>query len=55
MIMFSTMIGTITDYFIEDEDIQDKLEKMSDRVDELEEKLDLILEKLDDLGEKKAN
>ncbi|MEL7148283.1 MAG: ion transporter, partial [Bacteroidota bacterium] len=39
MIMFSTMIGTITDYFIEDEDIQDKLEKMSDRVDELEGKL----------------
>jgi len=52
MIMFSTMIGTITDYFIEDEDIQEKLEKMSDRVDELEEKLDTIIEKLDQLAEK---
>jgi len=50
MIMFSTMIGTITDYFIEDEDIQDKLEKMADRVDTLENKLDAILEKLDDMS-----
>ena len=51
--MFSTMIGTITDYFIEDEDIQDKLEKMNERVDDVENKLDLILEKLDHLkGEK---
>ncbi len=53
MIMFSTMIGTITDYFIEDEDIQDKLEAMAERVNTLEEKLDTILEKLDDLAERK--
>ena len=51
MIMFSTMIGTITDYFIEDEDIQDRLEKMSERVDQLEDKLDKVLEKLDDISE----
>ena len=54
MIMFSTMIGTITDYFIEDEDIQDKLEKMSDRVDELENKLDVIIDKLDEISKKET-
>lgn len=52
IIMFSTMIGTITDYFIEDKDIQDKLEKMSVGVDELENKLDIIIEKLDNFSEK---
>ncbi|MEL6561189.1 MAG: ion transporter [Bacteroidota bacterium] len=55
MIMFSTMIGTITDYFIEDEDIQDKLEKMSDRVDELENKLDVIIDKLDEISKKEPD
>ncbi len=50
MIMFSTMIGTITDFFIEDEDIQDRLEKMSERVNDLENKLDQVLEKLDDIS-----
>ncbi len=54
MIMFSTMIGTITDYFIEDEDIQDRLEKMSGRVDDLEGKLDRVLEKLDEISNKKT-
>lgn len=54
MIMFSTMIGTITDYFIEDEDIQDKLEKMSGRVDELENKLDVIIEKLNEISKKES-
>ncbi|MFY0626449.1 MAG: ion transporter [Reichenbachiella sp.] len=52
MIMFSTLTGTITDYFIEDEDIQEGIDKMSKKVDMLEQKLDQITEKLDQLNNK---
>lgn len=52
MILFSTLTGTITDYFIEDEDIQEKIEVLSEKVDVLEEKLDIITQKLDELNNK---
>ncbi|WP_109832933.1 ion transporter [Reichenbachiella versicolor] len=50
MIIFSTLTGTITDYFIEDEDIQDKISEVNEKVTRLEEKLDAITEKLDQLN-----
>lgn len=50
MVMFSTLTGTITDFFIEDEDIVDKLEVMSGKVDSLEEKIILMSEKIDKLS-----
>jgi len=52
MILFSTLTGTITDYFIEDEDIQKSVGEISEKVDILETKLDSILEKLDELNNK---
>ncbi len=55
MIMFSTMIGTITDFFIEDEDIQAKLEDVAEQVNDLETKLDKVLEKLDSLEQNRGN
>ena len=47
MIMFSTLTGTITDLFIEDEDIQANLNELHGKVDSLENKLEAISEKLD--------
>ena len=49
MIIFSTLTGTITDYFIGDEDIQESLDKLTTKVDALENKLDEISKKLDGL------
>lgn len=55
MMIFSTLIGAITDYFIEDEDINEnvlilgnQIEKMSDKIDDLTKRLDEIKKKLDD-------
>jgi len=53
MVMFSTMIGTITDYFIEDEDIQENVTRVYDKLEEVEKKLDRITERLDDLTKSK--
>lgn len=47
MIIFSTLIGTVTDYFIEDEDIQDSIVQLDIRINGLENKLDNINHKLD--------
>ncbi len=49
MIIFSTLTGTITDYFIGDEDIQESLDKLTEKADTLEKKLDEITQKLDKL------
>ncbi len=49
MILFSTLTGTITDYFIEDENIQAGIDKLSGQVEDLEQKLDDVNKKLDDL------
>lgn len=53
MILFSTLTGTITDYFIEDEDIQAGVDNLAQKVDSLELKLDEINRKLDELASKK--
>lgn len=50
MVMFSTLTGTITDFFIEDEDIVDKLDEMSTKVESLEEKILLMSDKIDKLS-----
>lgn len=49
MILFSTLTGTITDYFIEDEDIQENLQELTGKVEELDRKIETINEKLDQL------
>ena len=49
MIIFSTLIGTVTDYFIEDEDIQANITEVGKRVDQLDNKMDEINKKLDEL------
>ena len=50
MILFSTLTGTITDFFIEDEDIVVKLEEMTHKVESLEQKIDSMSEKIDKLN-----
>ena len=52
MIMFSTLTGTITDFFIEDEDIVVKLDEMSDKIQSLESKIEIMTDKLDELNKK---
>lgn len=52
MIMFSTLTGTITDYFIEDEDIQENIDELKEKVNSLERKIDLLTGKIDDLNSK---
>lgn len=52
MIIFSTLTGTITDYFIEDEDIQASIDEVAKKIDSLEQKMDAINEKLDQLNSK---
>lgn len=47
MVIFSTLTGTITDLFIEDEDIQENLTELNKKVESLEMKLDEISKKLD--------
>lgn len=49
MIIFSTLTGTITDLFIEDEDIVEKLDQVSTKMDALDKKMDTISERLDKL------
>lgn len=49
MIMFSTLTGTITDYFIEDEDIQANIEELKEKVESLENKIDRMADKIDQL------
>ncbi|MFY0650781.1 MAG: ion transporter [Cyclobacteriaceae bacterium] len=49
MILFSTLTGTITDFFIEDEDIVVKLDEMTHKVQSLEDKIDSMNEKIDKL------
>ncbi|MEQ6121698.1 ion transporter [Reichenbachiella sp. MALMAid0571] len=50
MVMFSTLTGTITDFFIEDEDIVVKLNEMTSKVESLESKIDSMSEKIDKLN-----
>jgi voltage-gated potassium channel len=50
MVMFSTLTGTITDFFIEDEDIVEKLDEMSTKVESVEEKILLMSDKIDKLS-----
>lgn len=50
MILFSTLTGTITDYFIEDEDIQQNITELKEKVVSLEDKIDRMSEKIDKLG-----
>lgn len=50
MVMFSTLTGAITDFFIEDEDIQENITQLKAKVDSLETKIDQINSKLDNLG-----
>lgn len=52
MIMFSTLTGTITDYFIEDEDIQESIVDLKGKVDSLESKIDQLTSKIDQLNNK---
>ncbi len=54
MVIFSTLIGAITDFFIEDEDINEnvrglsnQLERMQGKIDELNDKLDKVNNSLD--------
>lgn len=50
MIMFSTLTGTITDYFIEDEDIQDNITDLRSQIDQLESKIDKLTDKIDKIN-----
>ncbi len=52
MIIFSTLTGTITDLFIEDEDIVEKLDVVNDKMDEMDKKLNEITKKLEELNKK---
>lgn len=49
MIIFSTLIGSITDFFIEDEDINMNVKEVSEKVDDLNEKLNEMNRKMDEL------
>lgn len=50
MIIFSTLTGTITDFFIEDEDIQANLKELTTKVEEIDRKMEMINDKLDRLS-----
>lgn len=50
MIIFSTLTGTITDFFIEDEDIVKKLDEVSIKIENLDKKLTTIAKKLNNLN-----
>jgi len=50
MVIFSTLTGTITDLFIEDEDIVEKLDEVSNKMDDLDKKLNALSEKIDGLN-----
>ncbi len=52
MVIFSTLIGAITDFFIEDEDINENVRSLSSQLDEMQDKIDNLNEKLDKVGEK---
>ncbi len=54
LIIFSTLTATVTDYFIEDEDIQANITEVSNRVDSLGAKMDEINKKLDELLKEKS-
>ena len=47
MVIFSTLIGAITDFFIEDEDISENVKGLSSQLDRMQEKIDELNEKLD--------
>jgi voltage-gated potassium channel len=49
MIIFSTLIGSITDFFIEDEDINKNVNELSDKVDDLNGKMDSMNRKMDEI------
>ncbi len=55
MIIGATMIATITDYFIEDEDIQVNVTRVHDKLVEVEKKLDTLTEKLEELSKSQKN
>lgn len=55
MVMFSTMIGTITDYFIEDENIQVNVNRVHDKLVEVEKKLDMLTERLEEMSKSGKN
>ena len=50
MIIFSTLTGTITDLFIEDEDIVAKLDEVSAKMDDVDKKLAELNDKLDNIN-----
>lgn len=50
MVIFSTLTGTITDLFIEDEDIVAKLDEVSAKMDDVDKKLADLNEKMDSLN-----
>jgi voltage-gated potassium channel len=49
MVIFSTLIGSITDFFIEDEDINMNVKEVSEKVDDLNEKLNEMNRKMDEI------
>jgi voltage-gated potassium channel len=55
MIIGATMIATITDYFIEDEDIQVNVNRVHDKLIQVEKKLDALAEKLEELSKSQRN
>lgn len=55
MIIASTMVATITDYFIEDEDIQVNVNRVHDKLVEVENKLDELTRKMDELTKSRKN
>jgi voltage-gated potassium channel len=49
MVIFSTLIGSVTDFFIEDEDINENVKEVSEKVDDLTEKLNEMNRKMDEI------
>jgi voltage-gated potassium channel len=44
MVLFGTFIGFVTDYFVEEEDIQEDVESLNLKIDKMNEKLDALIE-----------
>lgn len=54
MVIFSTLIGSITDYFIEDEDINANVQEVNSKVDKLTKRIEELTEKIDQLSRDKS-
>lgn len=52
MVIFSTLIGAITDFFIEDEDISQNVQGISRQMETMQDKIDQLTEKLDEMSRK---